>query len=661
MKTHPRSATQARNPLGYAPFPGLTGLRAIAVIAVVIYHFFPKALPGGFLGVDIFFCVSGFLITSLLLREYSLTGRINLPGFWKRRARRLLPALAVTLAVSASLAGLLGGDILLNLRGQLLSSALFAANWFYIIKGSNYFTQDAPELFRNTWSLGVEEQFYLLLPLLLLLLKRAPNNNARLAVFLLCGGASVLAMTSMSAAGVSASRIYFGSDSHSSGLLLGASLALALHRKPGSHKAPSWYRQIVYMLGTCSGLIALLIMFLILQEGSAESFQGGILLVTFATIGIITCVTGYRSLPGKLLDSGPLKEIGQKSYGIYLWHWPLLLITSAAFEQLSPDWRALLVPLVTLPLTFVAATFSYRYIEQPIRQGGFINSLRKLAAALSPQAPSRIRALAFCITSAMLLSLTGTGFALAQQPRASRAQIAIERGVQALEQQRSAQPRDPGKQSDTPDSPPGNPAQHPHTTENATAHAITGDKVSAVGDSVMLASAGELTAALPNISVDAAVSRHFGTGIDIFEQLRANGELREYMIVALATNGPIRTEDLARLAEFSTSHKMVVVTGYANRSWIAENNQMLAHFAQVRRGVTLADWNAAIAAHLEKLAGDEIHPEPAGAEIYAKTVADALQRLNSHAEQPQNSKIPYLLELTEQRSKILPQFDLLEQ
>ncbi len=175
------SNTTAKNaPAGgsYPHFPGLHGLRAIAVTAVLIYHLFPSALPGGFLGVDIFFCISGFLITSLLLREHTLKGRINMPGFWRRRARRLLPALAVTLAVSATLGGIIGGDILINLKEQLIFSALFAANWFYIIAGSNYFTQDAPELFRNTWSLGVEEQFYLLLPILLLILlkKRASKR-----------------------------------------------------------------------------------------------------------------------------------------------------------------------------------------------------------------------------------------------------------------------------------------------------------------------------------------------------------------------------------------------------------------------------------------------------------------------------------------------------
>lgn len=151
-------------------YGGLDGLRAIAVGLVLVYHLFPGVLPGGFLGVDIFFVISGFLITSLLLHEYTFEGKIRLGMFWRRRARRLLPALALVLLVCIALGLVIGGDLLVGIGAQLAGAAFFVNNWVYIATGADYFAKDNPELFRNTWSLSIEEQFYLVLPLMLLAL-----------------------------------------------------------------------------------------------------------------------------------------------------------------------------------------------------------------------------------------------------------------------------------------------------------------------------------------------------------------------------------------------------------------------------------------------------------------------------------------------------------
>ena len=171
-------ATQA--PMVRARYRGLDGLRAIAVGLVLVYHLFPGLLPGGFLGVDVFFAISGFLITSLLLSEWSASGRIRLADFWRRRARRLLPALGLVIATVSTAALVVGGDVLVGIGRQIAGAALFMSNWTSIAAGSDYFAKDAPELFRNTWSLGIEEQFYLVLPLLALVLVRLPGRAGRI-------------------------------------------------------------------------------------------------------------------------------------------------------------------------------------------------------------------------------------------------------------------------------------------------------------------------------------------------------------------------------------------------------------------------------------------------------------------------------------------------
>uniref|UniRef100_UPI00197C3ED3 acyltransferase family protein n=1 Tax=Microbacterium sp. CPCC 204701 TaxID=2493084 RepID=UPI00197C3ED3 len=208
---------------------GLDGLRAIAVTLVVVYHLFPPALlPGGFIGVDVFFVISGFLITSLLLREHDATGRIRLGRFWVRRARRLLPALVAVVAVCSTLAWVVGGDVLVRLGAQIAGVATFSYNWLSIAGGGGYFAAATPELFRNFWSLAVEEQFYVLWPLVLPLVLFLPRAWLRIAVAMVFAAASAIWMGAVISRGDDLTRAYFGTDTHAFGLLLGVALAFLL-------------------------------------------------------------------------------------------------------------------------------------------------------------------------------------------------------------------------------------------------------------------------------------------------------------------------------------------------------------------------------------------------------------------------------------------------
>lgn len=208
---------------------GLDGVRAVAVLLVILYHLSPGAVIGGYIGVDLFFVVSGFLITTLLLREREATGRISLSGFWRRRARRLLPALGVLVLVCCTAAYAIGGDVLLGLGGQVLGALTFSSNWLFLAAQSDYFSSTAPELFRNLWSLAVEEQFYLLWPLLLVLVLLRIPRWLRITLIALIAVGSAVAMTLLWVP-ESATRVYYGTDTHAFGLAIGAVLAVvALH------------------------------------------------------------------------------------------------------------------------------------------------------------------------------------------------------------------------------------------------------------------------------------------------------------------------------------------------------------------------------------------------------------------------------------------------
>lgn len=666
MTTPPLSTSAARPRLG-----GLDGLRAIAVGLVVVYHLFPDALPGGFLGVDVFFVISGFLITTLLLTEHRERGRIDLVAFWRRRARRLLPALAIVLLVCTSLAALLsytvgGADLLVNASSQIAGAAFFVANWVYVALGSDYFAQGDPELFRNMWSLAIEEQFYVVLPLVLLLALRMRSRATRVVFFGVFGIASAVWMAVLFLAGAPATRVYFGTDSHVFGLLLGVALACAL--RPGSLSAReiplrAW-QQVALLVAGATGLALLGYLACTVREGGPESFTGAFQFATFAVLVVVWAATRPGAWLGRALDVQPLRWIGERSYGIYLWHWPLLLLvgswvsagvaSTAGLAGWADDW---LVPILTLLLTLACAALSHRYIEQPIRALG----LRR--AVLRAMRPARLHgrslAVGVSVLAILVVTVPVTGVAIATAPVQTTARAdsggaeAVARGEAALAGAgrglERAQARDTNDRPtadaaatdtngfDTPEGFSTEWAKDPVYTPPPP-EPIESWQIFALGDSVMLASAPELVEAFPDIWIDAAVSRGLAAGVGIAEDLAAQGQLREVLVVGLGTNGPIDDADLEALLRVAGEDpRIVLVNAYGDRWWIPEVNAQLEAFAEAHRGVTLADWEAAIAEVPDGLAGDEIHPNPSGGVAYAEAVQEALDELITRREQPRNA------------------------
>lgn len=632
---------------------GLDGLRAVAVAMVVIYHLTPEALPGGFFGVDVFFVISGFLITTLLLSEHHRSGGIALADFWRRRARRLLPALALVILVSTSAALLAGKELLVSIGAQIAGASLFIANWVYIALGTDYFAVENPELFRNTWSLAIEEQFYVVLPLALIVALRMRARATRVLSFTLLGVASAAWMSVLFAQGTSATRVYFGTDTHVFGLLLGVALACALtppSRKASRHIGLRVWQQIGLLLAGIAGLSALGWLAFTVREGSPESFMGGFQLTTIAVLVIVWAATRDGSWLGRALDIQPLRWIGERSYGIYLWHWPLLLIVAALGANAGAEpW---VVPTLTLVLTLVFATLSYRFVEQPIRQLG----LRKAVASVLRPMRLRGRSLATGVTmiAIALVTLPASAYAVSIAPAPETSSAVVSRGQETLLAQGNRTVRQPTQQpvvgapTDSATSEPDDVSLVPQGLGTSWAvtprfdppkpKPIESWEIYAVGDSVMLASAPELTAAFPEIWIDADVSRSFAFGVGLTEQLAAAGQLRPVLVVGLGTNGPVDDDDLDRLLRTAGDRRMVIVNAYADRWWIPEVNQKLRAFADAHRGVTLADWEAAIPLVPGGLAGDDIHPNPSGGEAYAQAVQAALDELLDKSEQPKPAK-----------------------
>jgi peptidoglycan/LPS O-acetylase OafA/YrhL len=593
---------------------GLDGLRAVAVTLVIVFHLGPGVLLGGYVGVDVFFPISGFLITTLLLRERTATGRIAITAFWRRRARRLLPALGVLLAVCGGAAFAIGGDVLVELGRQVLGATTFSYNWLAVADGSAYLDATTPELFRNLWSLAVEEQFYLLWPLLLLGVWLVPSRWVRVGFVVAVAVASAVAMATLALDGAT-TRVYYGTDTHSFGLALGAAFAIARHEWTGFGIPRSRAARALTGTAGLAALAGLVVLAFVLPEDGPAMYLGGLALVAVLTTAVIAAATVPGSLLGRALDVQPLRWIGERSYGLYLWHWPVFVLVTAALplwdRSGSGGWA---LGGIALGITVLAATLSYRFVERPIRRHGFRASLRVFVNQWRSDRWG-VRRGAFVratlVTVAAVCAVGLTVGAVVSDPGAGLAENRITAGEAAIG----------GKP--TPATPP------PPVSADAPPAIPDGDQVIAIGDSVMLAVAPELMQAFPGIYIDAVVSRQMSKLPEIVQGLKDQGALRQYLVVGLGTNGPI-SEDTLREAKaiVGSGTRIVLVNVQAPRGWTQGVNDILTSYAGRVRNVELANWHDAIQPRLDTLAADQIHAGgPVGGGIYVEAVSAAMLQL----------------------------------
>lgn len=350
--------------LGY--IGALDGLRALAVLAVLFYHADVLWLPGGFLGVEIFFVVSGYLITSLLLAEYRTHNKINLNQFWRRRARRLLPALFTLLIAVLIYAVVLLPDEVVALRNDAVAAFAYVTNWYLIAAQKSYFEAvGRPSLLQHLWSLAVEEQFYLVWPLFFVLILTRIKSRGALLLLMLGAMASALWMGLQYQPDTDPSRIYYGTDTRATGLLIGA--ALAFVRIPNVNEARARFGRWLLDIVGVAAFVGLVYAGLMLSEFDPFLYQGGMLLVGAATALVIAAVVSPTSpIFGPLLSLGVLRWIGLRSYSLYLWHWPVFMVTR---PQLDTTLEGTPLLLLRFGITFALAEISYRVIETPIRNG----------------------------------------------------------------------------------------------------------------------------------------------------------------------------------------------------------------------------------------------------------------------------------------------------
>lgn len=362
--------------------PGLDGIRALAVAGVLAYHFDAPWLPGGLLGVGVFFTLSGFLITSILMSTWERRGNLNLKDFWLRRARRLMPALVLVVTAVVVATIVVAPSQLGSRLRESFGAAFYVSNWVDIFSGNSYFQQTAgPAPFSHLWSLAVEEQFYLIWPLILLALLHL-RRGQYLRVGLLTSGLAAISFVFMywlAEPGFDHTRVYEGTDTRAGGVLVGAVLAIFLHAaraKSAALGVAAWdERPAPWWLDALgvAGLATIVILAVTTDQYSTTLYTYGILTLSLATLAVIAAAMHPRARVARWLSLRPLTWVGERSYGIYLWHMPIIALMPAAFLAEQPWLRGGFA----LALTLVVASVSWTLVENPIRTYGLRASLQR--------------------------------------------------------------------------------------------------------------------------------------------------------------------------------------------------------------------------------------------------------------------------------------------
>lgn len=581
---------------GVTRLPGLDGLRGVAVLAVMGFHLnLGNFLNAGFLGVDIFFTVSGFIITALLLQEHARTGRIDFAAFYLRRARRLFPAALVLLLVLVALTPLLLPASLARLREDLPAAFFYVSNWWQVWEKQSYFEAiDQPRLLQHLWSLAVEEQYYLAWPLLALWLlnKTGKQGLGWVAGWIALASTAWMAWLYVTQIdGGDPSRIYLGTDTHLMGLLAGS--AMAAWWNPWKARMASLASdELLNLLGTAA-LAGLIWGMVEVHEGMPWLYEGGFLLAATATCVVIGAATREGTWVDWMLSTPPMLWLGARSYSLYLWHWPVMvwLQPPAQADDLAlVAWTA-----ARLALTLVCAEASYRWVEMRWTQGSAAKPWRRSTALF---------AAAWVLVDVGVLS-TAPGTRPESPPTPSTAAPAAQPAPSAVTRNSSASMA---------------------LTDHAPRTGVqTYERVTLVGDSVLLGASPYLLRRLPAASVEAKVGRQGSEGLKLVQALRQEQQLGDAAVIHLGTNGYLVESQFKELLQHLADRKLVVVVNvYGARRWTSPNNDMIARVSQGFANVRRVDWYTIGQANPRYFVQDGIHLSGSGIHAYYTQIRQAL-------------------------------------
>ena len=575
---------------GIRYIPAIDGLRGVAVVAVMLYHLGFSWIPGGFLGVDLFFVISGYVITRLLLDSIARSGGLDLRAFYKARIRRLFPPLVFMILATSIYIGIWAPETMRRFVSDAPFSLFGAMNWWLVFRHTDYFDSIArPALLQHTWSLGVEAQFYLIWPLILLVVLRYLGKNkipgAALSIAAVSGIALLVLSFQVDAASASQiSHVYFGTDTHSIGLFLGAALAVSWIPQNLKEDVEKRAQDFIDGIGVF-GFIGMIATFLFIDESDPTLYKIAFPLAGIFGCAIITSIVHPASRFAPILSSKIAVWIGERSYAIYLWHWVVFQVTRPTVDIEGSAWA---LTALRVLIVLALADISLRLVELPIRSGlveYWFKGMKYRTKRVQLRQKSLIAVLLLVLlTSTTMISIDAIA-------KSDRAMTAIKAEL-----------------TQTPQSP----------RQEVVASDAGGLWVT--GDSVILGIRFELETRSHISLINARVGRQVSELIDVMmnDKLNMSGST---VVFNLGNNNKLTEAQVAAVfEEVRNQPKIIVVNTAVPRGWRDENNLLIAQYAQ-RFGAVLIDWNAISTGHPEYFAPDGVHLVPAGVRAYVDAIS----------------------------------------
>lgn len=595
-----------RKPINPRYMPGLDGVRAVAVIAIIIYHLNPQWLSGGFLGVDTFFVISGYLITSLLLTEYHNTGKIELMSFWLRRVKRLIPAVLFLVMGVIVLSLIFMPTEIQKVRADSIAAIFYVSNWWYIMQNVDYFEQFAVQPLKHLWSLAIEEQFYLVFPIVLLsLLSFIRRLKSIRIIFLILLVISMIAMMVLYVPNENVARVYFGTDTRIQTLLMGVLLALVW---PPFQLKAKVNRQMRTMIDTAGvvGLAILFICFKFVSETNSILYYGGFFLISTVTLLVIASSVHPSGYFAKFLGNKVFTFIGSRSYSLYLWHYPIIVLIHHQFVQgqIPP-----LVYVVEILLMVLMAEFSYKFIEQPFRKEGFnIFAFNHLKNWCSQKVLRTWLVIILLIPT--LLVMVGSFNRFAQKNSTRVTEVNTEE-IDKLITQPLPLPQ----------------LEIDGFVVKGNKQKYTSWKPLLIGDSVMVDIGDDFRSFVPKADINGKVGRQLVEATSLAKrQYQSYRDKNDIVVLELGTNGDFTEEQLNSLLEQFGEADIYLVNTRVPRSYESHVNQVLAKAAKKRANVTLVDWYSRSENHTEYFAPDGIHLQPPGVRALTNSIIQAIEK-----------------------------------
>jgi peptidoglycan/LPS O-acetylase OafA/YrhL len=571
------------------------GLRAVAVIAVLLYHLGIDWIPGGFLGVDLFFVISGYVITGLILDSIARSGTLDLRAFYLSRIRRLVPALIAMLVFTTLFIGVYAPDTVRRFIADVPYVLSGSMNWALVSRQQDYFEAiGRPPLLQHTWSLAVEAQFYLIWPLVLLFILRYFGKKnipfAALAIAIASGITLFAYSIRIDTQESAISHVYFGTDTHSIGLFLGSALAVSWQPQNLTREITKRAQDFVDLIGVL-GLLGLFSTFLFINENDPTLYR-----IAFPISALFGCATlisvvhpASRFAP--ILSTRPLIWIGERSYGIYLWHWIVFQLTRPSIDLVGDDWALYALRVL---IVFALADISLRYIEIPVRRGYFELWFRgmkyRTKAVRLRQLVSTLAAIVVTIAATSLISIN-----------------AIEKADRIAAQEKIAEENS----IDQPD-------------QVITASETPGLWVT--GDSVILGIRNVLAQYERIELINARVGRQIN---ELIEVARTDQQFvgQSPVVLNLGNNNRLVEADVISLMEIVKNQPEIIVVNTAvPRSWRDANNQLIADVVNRYPKTTIVDWSTISENHPEYFATDGVHLNPPGVNAYVSAIREVLQK-----------------------------------